>query len=461
MFLTRPGTRSGKPLRLRLPFGSKLLFSILAAGLPASSLCLILLWTGHYALDHKLEATALILVSWLGFSFSARKKFIYSIQVLSNVVASLREEDFSFRAAQTMEGDALGELAIDINNLIRALQKERLGAVEASSLTRKVMAEAGVVILAFSPDGKVRLLSRAAAILLDRPEEEILHRSARELKIEDLLEGPASEIILRTFGSMEKRWLVRRSWFRAHGIRHRLVLLSEASEALRAEERLAWQRLVRVLSHEINNSLAPIKSIARTLMRTSENVTLPPQTHENLMHGLDVIGSRAESLNRFLQSFAELAKLPTPNKRTFELKTLVRHVTSLEPRLEVTAQDGPAVRVHLDEDQVEHALINLIKNAAEAVLAKSQSEPVRDPVLVSWNVSKSDLEITVRDRGIGLAETENLFVPFYTTKQTGTGIGLILSRQIIENHGGQLTIQNRKDVEGCEVMIKIPQCIIA
>jgi nitrogen fixation/metabolism regulation signal transduction histidine kinase len=260
---------------------------------------------------------------------------------------------------------------------------------------------------------------------------------------------------------MEKRWLLRRSWFRQHGVQHRLVVLSEASEALRTEERIAWQRLMRVLSHEINNSLAPIKSIARTLTRMSAIASLPPEAYSNLTHGLEVISSRAESLNRFLQNYAQLAKLPPPDRRACDIATVVRHVTSLESRYPVTVREGPPVQVNLDPDQMKHALINLVKNAVEAVLLKAQPYSPPDSVVVSWAVLGTDLKIFVRDQGVGLAGTENLFVPFFTTKPDGSGIGLVFCRQIVEKHGGQMTIRNRNDDEGCEVVVTIPDCVVA
>lgn len=371
-----------------------------------------------------------------------------------------REEDSSFRATQAIEGDALGELAIEINNLARALEEERLGALEAASLLRKVMAEVGAAIFAFTLDGRIHLVNRTAAALLGRSEERILHRHASEFGIEDLLEGPAADTITRTFGTIEKRWLLRRSWFRQHGIQHRLVVLSEASEALRAEEGVAWQRLVRVLSHEINNSLAPIKSIAYSLRRLPEIAVLPIADRSKLMHGLEVIGSRAESLNRFLQNYAELARRPVPDRHACEIEAVVRHVASLESRLPVTVRQGPHMKVTLDADQMKHALINIVKNAIEAVLATPHPEPMQDAVDISWAVFGNDLEIMVRDRGIGLPVTENLFVPFFTTKPEGSGIGLIVCRQIVEKHGGQLTIRNRKDTPGCEVLLRIPDCIL-
>lgn len=430
------------------------------AGLPAVVLCLVLLWVNEYSLYHKFEGTAFVLMSWVILSFSARTTFTYSIQVLSNVVASLKEEDFSIRATQALEGDSLGELAIEINTLASALEHERIGTLEAVSLLRKVMAEAGAAILTFSPDDRIHLLNRAAAALLGGHEERLLGRKASDLEIEDLLNGPASETITRSFGGIESRWLVRRTWFRQHGIQHRLVVLSEVSEALRAEERMAWQRLIRVLSHEINNSLAPIKSIARTLGRMSSTFQLPAESHENLVHGLEIIGSRADSLNRFLQSYTELAKLPPPKKRNFEFKRLVSHIADLEHRVAVAVRDGPNIEVNIDPDQIQNTLINLVKNAAEAVLMRSEPKLISEPIIVSWKATGTDLEIAILDRGVGLPETKNLFVPFYTTKETGTGIGLLLCRQITENHGGRLTIRNRQDTRGCEAVIRIPGCIV-
>jgi len=283
----------------------------------------------------------------------------------------LKEEDFSLRATQALKGDALGELAIEINSLARALEEERLGTLEGANLLRKVM-----------------------------------------------------------------------------------------TEALRAEERSAWQRLVRVLSHEINNSLAPIKSITNTLSRMPAITALPPEAQEQLSYGLEVIGSRAESLNRFLQNYALLARLPHPNKRVFELAALMYHVSNLESRLAVTVNGGPAIRVNMDPDQMQQAFINLVKNAADAVLIVPHAQPLQGSVVISWGASGTDLEVLIRDRGVGLQATENLFVPFYTTKQTGAGIGLIFCRQIVENHGGQLAIRNRTDADGCEVILRIPQCIV-
>jgi two-component system, NtrC family, nitrogen regulation sensor histidine kinase NtrY len=462
MFLALPGKKSSRTRRPPVPrFERRLLFSVLITGLPAVILCFVLLWSNPYQLDHKIEGTVLVVVFWLGLSFSARNGAVTSIRILSNVVASLREGDFTLRAPQGVQGDALGDLAIEINNFARTLEAGRLGVLEAETLLHKVIAEIEVVILALSPDNRVKLYNRAAALFVGKSNETLLNRTAEELGIIDLVSGPSSRTLSRLTGGLEKRWIVRRSSFRQQGISHRLIMLSEASEALRAEERLAWQRLVRVLSHEINNSLAPIKSAARTVARIASSSNLPEETKDTVELGLKVISSRAEALNRFLQGYAHLAKLPQPTRKRVCLRDMVKRLGSLESRLHVMVIDGPLAFVRVDGDQIEQALINLICNAVEAVLMKPDCKAIPSPVTVAWTISGKDAEICIHDKGIGLLDGSNLFVPFYTTKEKGTGIGLVLSRQIIEAHGGRLAIRNREDMSGCEVKIRLPGCVDA
>ncbi|MBZ5522051.1 MAG: PAS domain-containing sensor histidine kinase [Acidobacteriia bacterium] len=445
---------------LLLRFEGRLLFSVLLAGAPGVILGLLLLWPSRYSLDHKIEVSVLLIFLWLVLSLSTRDNVVNSLRILSNVVSAVNDEDFSFRSTQAISGDALGDLALEINSLSRALAEERLGSLETASLLRKVMAEAGAIIFAFSPDSRVRIINRAGMQFLGKQEEEVLNFTAHELGIADLVEGPPWEVISRMDSGVEKRWIIRRAAFRQSGQPHRLVLLAEASEALRAEERLAWQRLIRVLSHEINNSLAPIRSIARTLGRITSNTKLPMPIAADVSHGLEVIHDRADSLARFLHSYTRLARLPEPSRRTVPLGNLLTRVAALEARLPVKIIAGPQVCVHVDPDQLEQALINLVKNAADSVLLVSQSNIAPDAVTLSWTVRSKDLEIFIRDEGTGLSETENLFVPFYTTKQSGSGIGLLLSRQIIEAHQGTLVLKNRVDRSGCEVQVKLPMSIV-
>ena len=436
-------------------FERRLLASVLITGLPGVILSLFLLWNNSYSWDHKLEGTSLVLFLWIALSVSACQAVIHSLRVLSNLVAALKEEDFSFRAAQAVPGDALGDLAIEINELARALERERIGTIDSTNLLRRVMDKADAVIVAFTADTRVCLLNRAGAEMLGIPEDQILNRTAAELGIKHLLEGPSKQAIAHPFSKSEKRWIVDRTSFRQGGVPHLLIVLSDASEALRAEERSAWQRIIRVLGHEINNSLAPIKSIARTQLHLLSNGNFPSEVTANVRHGLEIIHGRAESLNRFLQSYARLAQLPPPTRRMVALETIIARVAGMESRLSIKVLPGPDLRIEVDLDQLEQALINLIHNAVDAYLMKDNAAVEHDSVTISW-AAGAELQLWIRDRGIGLPSTENLFVPFYTTKATGSGIGLPLSRQIIEAHGGSLTLRNRFDGDGCEAEIRLP-----
>lgn len=441
-------------------FEGRLFFSVLLAGAPGVIFTLLLLWSSGYSLDHKIEGTVLTLLLWLGLTAYARNQVVNSLRVLSNVIAAVKDEDFSFRASQAFAGDAMGDLALEINNLSRALAEERLGVVETTNLLRKVIGEAGTIIFAFSPDGRLRIVNAGGERFLGRREEEIINSTAAELGIEDLVEGPAWQVVSRENSGVVQRWIVRRASFRQHGEPHRLIVLSDASEALRAEERVAWQRLIRVLSHEINNSLAPIRTIARTLGRMAAHTVLPRSISGDLSHGLEVIHERADSLGRFLQSYTRVAQVPVPARRPVALDSLIARVATLESRLGVSIVPGPKIHIYVDPDQLEQALINLIKNAADAVLLASDQDFSRQAVTVGWTAHSKDVTISICDEGIGLTDTENLFVPFYTTKQTGSGVGLLLSRQIIEAHKGTLTLRNRRERSGCEVEVKLPMCIL-
>ena len=457
----QPGKKTTNRARwFSLPFERRLFVTVLLTGFFGAILSLFLLWTNSYSLNHKVEATVALLVLWLVPTFLVYEKTVNSLRVLSNVISALEEEDFSFRATHTVPGDALGDLAIEINNLARALEEERLGALQTANLFRSVMTEVGAAIFAFSSDRRLRLLNRAGAELLGRDEALLLHCSAQELGIDDLVEGRSSEIVTRSFPGVERRWLVRRTHFRLYGVQHLLLVMSEASEVLRAEEQVAWHKIVRVLGHEINNSLGPIKSIADTLALTSARIELPDAFKQDLERGLKIIAKRSDSLNRFLENYTKFTKLPRPYPRLVELKAILAEAIAMESRLPIAIIPGPTLNILVDPDQLTQVFINLLRNAVDSVLAHAIHKLEPDAVTVCWRVEGQDLQVWIRDRGVGISNTQNLFVPFYTTKSTGSGIGLVLSRQIIESHNGHLTIENRKEGPGCEVTIKLPIALV-
>jgi signal transduction histidine kinase len=294
-------------------------------------------------------------------------------------------------------------------------------------------------------------VNRAGEKLLARPPERLLGRKADELGLDEFLGSEPGETLQIAFPGGHGRYGVRRGTFRERGLPHQLLVLSDLSRALREEERQAWQRLIRVLGHELNNSLAPIKSIAASLESILAIDPLPHDWEDDLRRGLAVIGSRAESLSRFMAGYARLARLPRPTLRAVDVEEWVRRVGGFETRLPVEVRPGPKVTIQADGDQIEQALINLVRNAVDATLETGGG------VAVGWRADRTGVDIFVEDEGPGLSNTSNLFVPFFTTKQEGSGIGLVLSRQIAEAHGGTISLENRANGRGCIARMRLPR----
>lgn len=388
---------------------------------------------------------------WVTVAASLGERVQRPLQTISNLLAALREGDYSIRARGARTDNALGLALFEVNALADVLRGQRLGAVEATALLRHVIQEVDVAIFTFDAEQRLRLVNRAGERLIG-PAARVLDRTAGELGLAECLVGDVPRTTETALAGRPGRWEVRRTAFRQDGRPHQLVVLSDVSRALRAEERLAWQRLIRVLGHEINNSLAPIRSIAKSLEQALERD--PPlaagSRGEDLRRGLAVIGSRADSLSRFMAAYSRLARLPRPTLAPVDLAGLVRRVVGLETRHSVQVLEGPPTTLRADGDQLEQVLINLIGNATDAALE------THGAVRAGWTVNADHVTIWVEDDGPGLPETANLFVPFFTTKPQGSGIGLVLSRQIAEAHGGTLTLENRRGARGCAARLTLP-----
>ena len=421
-----------------------------AAALPAMATSLVLLWTGDFTPKLRWTLTALIVGGFLAFTQALRERVVRPLQTVSNLLAAMREDDFSIRARGAGADDPLGEVLLEVNALAATLREQRLGAIEASALLSKVMAEIDVAVFAFDQDGQLKLVNRFGETLLGQPEPRLRGRRAEDVGLAPFLEPDAPQIREANFPGGAGRWEVRTSTFRLGGAPHELLVLADVSRPLREEERQAWQRLIRVLGHELNNSLAPIQSIAGSLQRLAGQGGPPEDFREDLRRGLSVIAARAEALSRFTTAYAKLARLPPPSPAPVDVGGLLTRVASLETRLAVGVIPGPSTVVQADADQIEQLLINLVRNAADAALE------TKGGVALGWKRGARQLEIWVADDGPGLPTTGNLFVPFFTTKPGGSGIGLVLSRQIAEAHGGSLSLENRRGHHGSIARLRLP-----
>ncbi|MGA8582021.1 MAG: ATP-binding protein, partial [Bryobacteraceae bacterium] len=396
--------------RSRLSYEGHIMMLAVLAALPASACAMALLWSGGYQPRTEWTLTVVIVGGWLGFAAALRERVVFPMQTLANLLGALREGDFSVRGRAPKPNDALGEVMREINTLGVTLREQRLGAMEATTLLRTVMREIDVAIFAFDEHRRLRLVNRAGERLLDAPTERLLGQTAVELQLDQCLDGPPQAMLHAAFPGRSGRWGMRRTRIRERGLPLELVVIADLTEALREQELQAWQRLVRVLGHELNNSLTPIKSIAGSLESILAHDPLPADWRDDVTRGLGVIHSRSESLTRFISAYARLAKLPRPQLQPLVAGECLLRAVSLETRVPVDVKEGPAVSIHGDPDQLEQVLINLLRNAADAALSTGGG------VRAGWKKEGPMVEIWVEDDGPGLAGTANLFVPFFTTK---------------------------------------------
>ena len=422
----------------------------LLAGAPAVGAAAYLLWHPMHNAWLQWALLVLIAAAWIGAGFAAHARVVRPLRTLSGLLAALRQGDFSIQARGARAGDPLGEVILELNGLVELLRQQRLGALEATALLRTVMEEIDLAVFAFDDTQCLRLANRAGERFLSQPVERLIGHTATELGLAECLEGEPARTLQAAFAGGLGRWNMRRSSFRQGGRPHQLLVLADLSQTLREEERLAWQRLLRVLGHELNNSLAPIKSISDSLASLLDKDPLPDDWREDARQGMRVLSLRAEALSRFMESYSRLARLPQPRMGPVNVGAAIRRVAGLETRLPVMVVPGPDLTVQADPDQLDQLLINLVRNACDAALE------TKGGVKIRWAKIGSQWEVCVEDEGPGLSNTTNLFVPFFTTKPGGSGIGLVISRQIAEAHGGSLLIEDRKDRSGCIARLRLP-----
>lgn len=441
---SRPVMRRGMPFQVRI------VLLALAGGLPALLVALLFLSDAPIA-DSVFRLIVVVLIGvWVGFAIAVHRATVEPLRSISNLLEALRGGDYAIRGRYAKKGDALGDVVLEANRLGATLRAQRFEAMEASALLHKVLAEVDVAVLAFDGDEHIRLANRAAGELLRRHPDALMGLTATEAGVENLLEGPAVSSESHIFPGRGGRWQIMRETFREGGRQFRLLVVTDLSQALREEERRAWRRLIRVIWHELNNSLAPIKSVIETSRDALAAGAPDPAERAELAHNLALVAERAESLRRFLSRYSELARMPEPTLVSCDVPGLLRQVASVQPpgRVQVSAAEG--LNLKGDPDQLQQALINLVRNAVEA------TGDGRDPVELRALRGRDAVVFEIEDSGPGVANPDNLFVPFFTTKPGGSGIGLVLARQVAEAHGGSLSLQNRRDRSGCIAQLTVP-----
>ena len=452
--VNNPAGRASRPAGTRTravhrSLEESILLLTIIAGLPAGLALLYLTWGQAYTFEVRWTLTTVVLLVWIGAAAVAYQMITRVLYLQANLLGALREGDYSIRGTGAKAGSAVDLVMVEINALGDTLQRQRTEAVESTALLQSVMGAIDVAVFAFDMDERLVLVNPAGERLLGQSATRLLGREAHDLRLDKCLAGDTPRLLDRPFGPESGRLELRRSTFRRDGKPHQLLVFADLSRALREEEQQAWQRIVRVLSHEINNSLTPIKSIAHSIKRMISRVPDIPRAAE-IQDGLNLIETRSGALGRFLRAYAQLARLPKPQQKNIQVLPIAHRIAELENRLPVSVRSSEDVSINADPDQIEQLLINIVRNAVDATLETSGN------VWIDWKQVDGSLQITVEDEGPGLPDTSNLFVPFFTTKPTGSGIGLALSRQIAEAHGGTLALENRTESRGCRAVLRLP-----
>jgi len=435
-------------------FERKITVLSLSGGLAGILLAFVLLWTGSFQLSTQILLTCIILLCWIGFALTVKNKVAFPLRTILNILGALREGDYSMRVRGASQNDAMGELAWEVNRLVQFLQKQRFDVVESTALLRKILAEIDVALFGFGSTDVLQWVNDSGQQLLQQNEEKIIGCHAKEFGLDLCLKGPTPRIVDLSLPGGAGRWELRRATYREKGMSHQLVFLSDMTRTLHEEERQAWKRLIQILRHEINNSLTPIQTVAQSLQTRLKQKSRTQDWEEDVREGLEIIAERSEVLGGFIASYSKLTRLPEPIFDEMKVETWIRRVVGLETRLPVEIIRGPELTIQADHSQLDQLLINVISNAVEAVLEADRSGSVH--VVVSWEIAGLFAEIWVDDDGPGLDTSTDPFVPFFTTKPQGSGIGLALSRQIAEAHGGYLTLINHPERAGCRALLRLP-----
>ena len=358
---------------------------------------------------------------------------------LTSLTEALKMEDYSLRAKSPFNQGIVAKLFNELSSLSQSLQINKSRYDQQMFLLYGLIEQLESPVLILDNKDQLQHANPAVSQLFSVPWQTLKQSPATKL-------GLVKENAFWRFNegnplNMDKKWQIKQSEFKENNNNYQLLMLNNISQELQKNEQQAWQNIIRILNHEVRNSLTPISALSQNLLE------MPDLSPEQCQQAIKIIDSRSNNLLAFIDSYSDLAKLPQPTLQEFDLAELLQGIASLVQQ--VTINLSSPLIITADKGQIEQVLLNLIKNAKEAQLSKGNinkgPEPNKD-IEVQIFTTEQQVIIKVLDQGCGIANSANLFVPFYTTKETGSGIGLALSRQILSNHQGELRLTNRTDL---------------
>lgn len=380
---------------------------------------------------------------------------------LTRFLESVKYSDFiSGFTSDNKLGKSFKDLNVAFNEVLEAFRKARSEKEEHWQYLNSVVQQVRTGILSYDIDGNVQLMNanakRFMGITSIKNIKELIQINPKLYHAVNSVEAGKSELYK---SSNELYLTIQSTELRIRGIDVKLVTLQNIQPELQKQELEAWQNLTRVLRHEIMNSITPISSLTSTLREILDHDMVRKETHyelkdegaDDLREGLSTIENRSKGLIKFIDAYREYTSLPKPKMSTVRIKDLIEKVAQLmKTELRKTNIDfhyewgSEYLTIQADVEMIEQVLINLLKNAIEAL------NETPDPRLeLTGRYDENAVKIEVTDNGPGIIKEalEHIFVPFYTTKRTGSGIGLSLSRQIMQMHNGSLSVESEPDVK--------------
>lgn len=440
---------AGVPPRRRMPTDIRLMLWVLSCLIPVVAMFAIQHVVHPVSIVSRVGIAALAVLWIIVTAAAVRGELLHHVRTLSNLVESIRTQDYSMKGARAREHGELAGLYHEINDLTDSLKSSRQSEQELLNVLEKVVSRINVAIVVCDSADRIRLVNQLAVTLLKCSAESLVGAAFADTALAKLPLSDQPRLIDFTFPGADGRWQITQQHYRHHGRPSRIVFIADLKQVLSDEEIAAWQRLIRVIGHEVNNSLTPIMSLCQTLTGILGKPDASDHA-DDVREGMNVIAERAAGLKEFISVYSRLARLPEPQKVLFPVADLVSKMRVIFADKPLAIQPVPDIALFGDPVQIEQALINLIKNALEANPAGAAA------IEVSIHCDEGNCELRVVDNGSGISNPENLFVPFYSTKREGAGIGLVLSRQIAAKHHGHVSLSNRQDGPGAVARLILP-----